>query len=157
MHIARFFHRKRTRGSLGTRTEGHMLVARTPSRPLRYTYYLNGNQHSLVSVSKAAGCILADSSFTTAFTLSVEPNAKEGICRFRLQLSYRSARELRQISVSTMMGVSLWRSDPHLKDVSTVPTNIFLGSKQVQSIVTTINSDKGTANNLQLRLVLKPP
>jgi hypothetical protein len=99
------------------------------SPPFKYTYYLDGNQHSSVSVSRAAGDILASSSFTIAFTLAVESNTKEGIYLFRLQLSYRSARELRQISVSTMIGVSLWRSDLHLEKVSTVPTKTFPRSR----------------------------
>lgn len=127
------------------------------SPPLLYSYYLDGKEYSSASVSKVAGDILAGSSFTVAFMLAVGSNAREGIYRCKFGLSYRSARELQQVNVSTMIDVPLWKSDLRVQKVHTVPTKIFPGSKQVRLEILMINSGKGTANNLQLRLLLKPP
>jgi hypothetical protein len=60
--------------------------------PLSYTYYKDGNEYSAVAISKMAGDMEARSSFTLAYTLDVDPLASEGIYRYDLMISYRSAK-----------------------------------------------------------------
>lgn len=125
--------------------------------PLTYDYYLNGVQYSASSVSKIAGDIDAGNSFTIGYTVSVDSNAKEGIYRYQLQLAYKSARELQQVSSNLMIDVPLWKGELHVQGVVTLPTKIYPDSKQVMLKVVIVNSGRGAAKDLQLRLALKPP
>jgi hypothetical protein len=125
--------------------------------PLIYTYYLNGIQYSATAVSKFAGDIDAGRSFTLVYTVSVDSNAKEGIYRYTLLISYKSARELQQINSNVMIDVPLWKGELHIQAVVTVPTKIYPGSKQVLLKVGIVNSGMGAAKDLQLQLALKPP
>jgi len=125
--------------------------------PLSYTYNSGGVQYTANSVSKIAGDMSAAQSFTLGFTVSVDSNAKEGIYRYNLQISYRSARELQQIANSVMIDVPVWKGELHVQNVVTVPTKIYPDSKQVAVKVSIVNSGRGTAKDVQLRLNLMPP
>jgi len=125
--------------------------------PLTYNYYLNGAQYPATAVSKIAGDINAGSSFTLGFTVNIDPNAKEGIYRYYLQLSYKSARELQQINSNATIDVPLWKGELHIQAIVTLPTKIYPGSKQVMLKVGIVNSGVSAAKDLLLRLALKPP
>jgi len=125
--------------------------------PLTYNYYLNGAQQQAKSLSKVAGDINAGASFTLSFTVNIDPNAQEGIYRYNLQLSYNSARELQQINNTVMIDVPIWNGELHIQSLITNPTKIYPDSKQVLLKVGIVNSGLGAAENLLLRLVLKPP
>jgi len=125
--------------------------------PLTYTYYLGGTQYTSGSSSKVAGDMSAGESFTLAYTVSVDSNAKEGIYRYDLQISYKSARELQQINKNVMVDVPLWKGELHVQNIVTVPNKIYPYSKQVMVKVWIVNSGRGTAKDLQLRLGVAPP
>ncbi len=125
--------------------------------PLVYTYTLGGVQYNSTVTSKTAGDMQAGGSFTLAYTVSVDPNAKEGIYRYDLHLSYKSARELQQIDNDIMVDVPLWNGELHVQSIATVPTKIYPDSKQVALKVSIVNSGKGEAKDLQLQLVLNAP
>jgi len=125
--------------------------------PLTYRYYVNGAQYSATTVSKFAGDIGAGQSFTLGFTVNVDSNASEGIYRYNLLVSYKSARELQQIQSRLMIDVPLWKGELHIQGILTVPTKIYPASKQVLLKVGIVNSGMGAAKDLQLQLVLKPP
>lgn len=125
--------------------------------PLTYNYYVNGAQLSASSITKIAGDIAAGSSFTVGYTVSVDSNAREGIYRYHVQLSYKSARELQQISNDVMIDVPLWKGELHTQSVVTLPTKIYPASKQVLVRVGIVNSGKGAAKDLELRLDLNLP
>jgi hypothetical protein len=125
--------------------------------PLTYTYYQDGVQYSASTVSKMAGDIGPGSSFTLGFTVNIDPNAKEGIYRYNLEVSYRSARELQEVKNVMVIDVPVWRAEIRVQSVLTVPTKIYPGSRQVQVRVGIVNSGQGAARDLQLRMDLKPP
>lgn len=125
--------------------------------PLIYTYTLGGTQYNSSVTSKTAGDMQAGASFTLAYTVSVDPNAKQGIYRYDLRLSYKSARELQQINNDIMVDVPLWNGELHVQSIATVPTKIYPDSKQVTLKVSITNSGKGEAKDLQLQLVLNAP
>lgn len=127
------------------------------SPPLVYTYFLNGIQIPASSVSKIAGDLDAGKSFTLAYTVNVDSSAKEGIYRYSLELVYKSARELQQIDNTVTVDVPLWKGELHVQSVLTIPTKIYPDSKQVLLKVAIVNSGRGAAKDLQLRLALKPP
>jgi hypothetical protein len=125
--------------------------------PLIYTYYSDDAEHVGKSISKTAGDIMAGSSFVLSFTLSIDAEAKEGIYQYNIQLSYKSARELQQINKTITVDAPIWWGDLRVQSVTTIPTKIYPGSKQVVVSVAIANSGRGIASNLQLRLDLKPP
>jgi hypothetical protein len=125
--------------------------------PLTYTYYAGDTQYNSSSTSKVAGDMAAGASFTLAYTVSVDPNAKQGIYRYDLQVSYKSARELQQINQDLAVDVPLWNGELHIQNVVTVPTKVYADSKQVAVKVFIVNSGRGEAKDLQLRLALSPP
>jgi hypothetical protein len=125
--------------------------------PLTYNYYLNGTQYSTTAISKFAGDIDAGKSFTLGYTVNVDSNAKEGIYRYNLLISYRSARELQQVNSNVTIDAPLWKGELHIQGIITVPTKIYPGSKQVLLKVGIVNSGMGAAKDLQLQLALKPP
>ncbi|MBS7628886.1 COG1361 S-layer family protein [Candidatus Bathyarchaeota archaeon] len=125
--------------------------------PLTYTYYQDGVQYSTSTVSKMAGDIGPGSSFTLGFTVNVDPNAKEGIYRYNLEVSYRSARELQEVKNVMVIDVPVWKAEIRVQSVLTMPTKIYPGSRQVQMRVGIVNSGQGAARDLQLRMDLKPP
>ncbi len=127
------------------------------SPPLTYTYFLRGARYNSTSAAKAAGDMQAGQSFTLAFTVSVDSNAQEGIYRYDLKISYSSARELHQINKDIMVDVPLWKGELHVQNIVTVPNKIYPDSKQVMVKVWIVNSGRGSAKDLQLRLDVAPP
>lgn len=125
--------------------------------PLTYAFYQNGVQYSATSVSQIAGDINAGDSFTVAYTVSIDSNAKEGIYRYSLLLSYRSARELSQVNKLLTIDVPIWKGELHVQNVVTLPTKIYPDSKQVVVKVVIANSGKGEAKDIELRLGLDTP
>ena len=125
--------------------------------PLVYSYYANGTQINQTSISQTAGDIQAGQPYTLKYTLSIDPNAQEGIYRYGLELNYKSARELQQVDTTAQIDVPVWRGDIHVQGVQTNPTKIYPDSKAVAVVVTIVNSGQGTAKDVQLQLDLKAP
>ncbi len=125
--------------------------------PLTYIYYRNGAQYAAAAVSKIAGDINSEASFTVGYTVNIDPNAKEGIYRYNLQLVYTSARDLQQINSNALIDVPIWNGELHIQSIVTSPTKMYPDSKQVSLKVGIVNSGLGAAKNLLLRLALKPP
>jgi hypothetical protein len=96
-------------------------------------------------------------SFTLGFTVTVDSNAKEGIYRYNLQLAYKSARELQQINSNVTVDAPVWKGELHVQNVLTVPTKIYPDSKQVLVKVSLVNSGRGVAKDVQLRMDLNFP
>jgi len=125
--------------------------------PLIYSYYVNGTNVLGSSISVVAGDMQPGQSYTLTYTLSIDPKAQEGIYRYSLELSYKSARELQQIDTTVAVNVPIWRGELHVQGVLTNPTKIYPDSKAVDVQVAIANSGQGTAKNVQLQLVLQPP
>ena len=125
--------------------------------PLIYAYYVNGTSTSGTSVSQVAGDIQPDSSYVLTYTLSVAPNAQEGVYKYNLELNYESARELQEIDTTVPVNVPIWNGELHIQGVVTNPTKIYPDSNQVGIDVTIANSGQGTAKNVELQLLLQQP
>ncbi len=127
------------------------------SPPLIYNFYQDGQQSSGSEISKIAGDMPAGQSFTVSYTVSVDPNAQEGIYHYDLQISYKSARELQQISKDVTIDVPLWKGELHVQNIVTLPIKIYPDSKQIVVKVWLVNSGRGAAKDVQLKLDLTPP
>lgn len=125
--------------------------------PLIYAYYVNGTSTSGTSVSQVAGDMQPDSSYVLTYTLSIAPNAQEGVYKYSLELNYESARELQEIDTTVPVNVPIWNGELHIQGVVTNPTKIYPDSDQVGIDVTIANSGQGTAKNVELQLVLQQP
>ena len=125
--------------------------------PLSYTYYRDGKESSAIAISKMAGDMEARSSFTLTYTVDVDPLAIEGIYRYDLRISYRSARELQQVEKTIIIDVPIWIGDLRIQNVVTSPTKLYPANKQVEIKVEIVNSGQASAKDLQLRLDLKEP
>jgi hypothetical protein len=125
--------------------------------PLRYKYYSNNQQYSSDSIEKVAGDMMSSSSFTLSFTLDIDPDAKEGIYRYDLEISYRSARGLQHKIVQTTIDIPIWKGELNIQNSLTTPTKIFPGSKQVEVMVWVANSGKGREKDLTFLIDLKSP
>ena len=125
--------------------------------PLSYTYYRDGKEYSASAISKMAGDMEARSSFTLTYTVDVDPLAGEGIYRYDLVISYRSARELQQVEKTMIIDVPIWRGDLRIQNVVTLPTKLYPANKQVEIKVQIVNSGQAAAKDLQLKLDLKEP
>ncbi|WP_455368486.1 COG1361 S-layer family protein [[Eubacterium] cellulosolvens] len=125
--------------------------------PLSYTYYKDGKEYSTIAISKMAGDMEARSSFTLSYTVDVDPLAGEGIYRYDLMISYRSARELQQVEKTMIIDVPIWGGDLRIQSVVTLPTKLYPANKQVEIKVQIVNSGQAAAKDLQLKLDLKDP
>jgi hypothetical protein len=125
--------------------------------PIEYTYYSQGSQYTATLVSEIAGDMAAGQVFTLTFTVSIDPNAKEGIYRDNLELAYKSARELQNIDTTVAIDIPIWRGELHVQGVVTTPTKIYPDTKQVTLKVGIVNTGLGTANNVELVLELTQP
>jgi hypothetical protein len=125
--------------------------------PFSYTYYKEGKEYTTVAISKMAGDMEARSSFTLAYTVDVDPLASEGIYRYELIISYRSARELQQVEKHMIIDVPIWKGDLRIQNVVTLPTKLYPANKQVEIKVQIVNSGQAAAKDLQLKLELKDP
>jgi hypothetical protein len=125
--------------------------------PLTYSYFSNGTQYPVTTISKVAGDINPGMGFTVSYTVNIDPSAQEGIYRYNLQLTYNSARELQEITSNVMIDVPIWKGDLHVQSIITVPTKVYPDSKQVLLKALIANTGNGAASDIQLQLVLKPP
>jgi hypothetical protein len=125
--------------------------------PLIYAYYVNGTTNYATAVSQVAGDMQPGMSYVLTYTLSVAPNAQEGVYKYSLELNYESARELQEIDATVPVNVPVWNGELHIQGVLTNPTKVYPDSNQVGVQVTIANSGQGTAKNVQLVLALKPP
>lgn len=125
--------------------------------PLSYTYYSDGKEYSAITISKMAGDMEARSSFTITYTVDVDPLASEGIYRYDLRISYRSARELQQVEKTIIIDVPIWIGDLRIQNVVTSPIKLYPNNKQVEIKVQIVNSGQASAKDLQLKLDLKEP
>jgi len=125
--------------------------------PLTYTYYEGDARYAGSSISKTAGDIGPGMSFTVSYVLSVDSNAKEGVYRYKLLLSYKTARELQEVTNPITVDIPVWKSDLRIQNVITLPPKIYPDNKQVQVKVSIINSGKGTAQDLRLQMEVKKP
>ena len=125
--------------------------------PLIYSYYVNGTLRNGSSYSQVAGDIQPGSDYVLTYTLSVAPNAEEGVYKYSLELNYESARELQEVDTTVPVDVPIWNGELHIQGVLTNPTKIYPDSNQVTIQVTIANSGQGTAKNVQLQLILHPP
>ena len=125
--------------------------------PLIYTYSVNGTVHYGTAYSQVAGDMDAGSSYVLTYTLSVAPNAQQGVYKYSLELNYESARELQEIDTTVPVNVPVWNGELHIQGVVTNPTKVYPDSNQVGIQVTIANSGQGTAKNVQLQLALQPP
>jgi hypothetical protein len=125
--------------------------------PLIYAYYVNGTVNHATGVSQVAGDIQPGSSYVLTYTLSVAPNAEEGVYKYSLELNYESARELQEIDTTVAVNVPIWKGELHIQGVLTSPTKVYPDSNEVGVQVTIANSGQGTAKNVQLQLILQQP
>jgi hypothetical protein len=143
--------------NVGDDVARNVIATLTIGAPLSFSYFMNGTQFRAATVSKVAGDMDAGRSFTLGYTVNIDSNAKEGIYRYNLQLSYNSARELQQISTNALIDVPIWKGELHIQGLLTVPTKIYPGNTQVVLEVGIVNTGIGAANNVQLQLQLKAP
>lgn len=125
--------------------------------PLIYSYLVEGKEYFSTTVSKIAGDMEAGSSSTLIYTVSIDSQATEGIYRYNLQISYRSAREIRQINKIVTIDVPIWKGELQIQNVQTDPIKIYPGSKQVQVKVFVVNSGKGSISDVHLHMNLESP
>jgi hypothetical protein len=125
--------------------------------PLIYGYYVNGTVSYATAVSQVAGDMQPGSSYVLTYTLSVAPNAEEGVYKYSLELNYESARELQEIDTTVAVNVPIWKGELHIQGVLTNPTKVYPDSNEVGVQVTIANSGQGTAKNVQLQLLLQQP
>lgn len=144
-------------GNAGDDTARNINATLMISSPLIYSYYQNGVQKFATSISQTAGDLQAGLAFTLKYTLSIDPNAKEGTYRYGLDLTYKSARELQAVDTTVQVDVPIWKGELHVQGVVTNPTKIYPDTKAVTVAVTIANSGQGEAKDLQLQLDLLPP
>lgn len=125
--------------------------------PFRHEYYLDGEVHSAESISRIAGDIAAGRSFTFQYTLSIDGGAREGVYRLPLELTYRSARILRETSETIQVDVPVWRGEIHIQSTGTTPPKVHPGDAQVALTVFIVNSGSGSVNDLKVSIGVHPP
>jgi len=125
--------------------------------PLIYSSYVNGALENATVISQVAGDIDAGSSYTLTYTFSIAPNAVQGVYKYSLELNYESARELQEIDKTVPINVPIWNGELVVQGVVTNPTKIYPDTNQVGVQVTIANSGQGTAQNVELQLILQLP
>ena len=125
--------------------------------PFIHEYYVDGEARSAESIGKIAGDIAAGRSFTLQYTLNIDQNAKEGVYQLSLELTYRSARALRETAETVPVDVPIWRGELHIQSVSTNPPKVYPGDSQIALTVILVNSGFGSVNNLKVTLNAQHP
>jgi hypothetical protein len=125
--------------------------------PVDYNYLKNGILQKAPSVTKVAGDMNPQTSFTLVYVVTIEPTAVEGTYHYNLVLSYKSARELQQINKTVEVDLPVYRGELHIQAVSTNPVKLYPDSYANQVTVTIANSGTGIAKNVQVYLQLKQP
>lgn len=125
--------------------------------PVDYSYVSNGVITNASSWTKLAGDMNAASTFTLTYTVSVEPNAIPGVYHYALQIAFKSARELQQITKTVLVDVPITKGELHIQSTVTDPLKMFPDSYDNTVTVTIANSGNGLAKDVQVYLELKPP
>jgi len=125
--------------------------------PFLFEYYQDGKKQSSLFVSQSAGDIAAGSSRTILFTLSIAPDAAEGMYRLPLHIEYSSARELQQVTSTQNLDVPVWRGSLHIQRIVTVPDKIYPGTIGVLLRVWIVNTGQGAERDVEVTLDLKDP
>lgn len=126
-------------------------------RPFTYEYYLNGEARSTESIVKIAGDIAAGRSFTLQYALSIDQNADEGVYRLPLELTYRSARALRETMETVFVDIPVWKGELHIQSVGTNPPKVYPGDSQIALTVILVNSGFGSMNDFKVTLNAQHP
>ena len=125
--------------------------------PVDYSYVNGGVITNASSWTKLAGDMNAANTFTLTYTVSVEPNAIPGVYHYALQISFKSARELQQITKTVLVDVPITQGELHIQSTVTDPLKMFPDSYDNTVTVTIANSGNGLAKDVQVYLELKPP
>jgi len=125
--------------------------------PVDYTYVSNGVAVNASSWTKLAGDMDAGSTFTLTYTVSVEPSAIAGVYHYDLQIAFKSARELQQITKTVLVDVPITQGELHIESTVTDPFKTFPDSYDNTVTVTIANSGNGLAKDVQVYLELTPP
>ncbi len=125
--------------------------------PFLFEYYQEGKKQSSSFVSQSAGDMAAGSSRTLLFTLSITPDAAEGMYRLPLLIEYSSARELQQITSTQSVDVPVWRGSLHIQRIVTVPEKIYPGTIGALLRVWIVNTGQGAERDVEVTLDLKDP
>ncbi len=126
-------------------------------RPFWHRYRSSDEWIRAENVTRGAGDMPPGGTFTFRYILNIDPGAEEGVYRLRLELRYRSARELRAVSKSVYIDVPIWAGNVRIHRMLTVPAKIFPGDSQATLKVFVINSGQGGIRDLELRLGLEGP
>ena len=125
--------------------------------PVDYSYVNNGVMTNASSWTKLAGDMDAASTFTLTYTVSVEPKAIPGVYHYALQIDFKSARELQQITKTVLVDIPITQGELHIQSTVTDPLKMFPDSYDNTVTVTIANSGNGLAKDVQVYLELKPP
>jgi hypothetical protein len=125
--------------------------------PFLFEYFKDGERRSSSSVTQNAGDIAAGLSRTLVFTLTIMPDAAEGMYRLPLVLEYSSARELQQVTSTQNVDVPVWRGSLHIQRIVTVPEKIYPGSIGVLLKVWVVNTGQGAERDVEVTLDMKGP
>ena len=125
--------------------------------PIDYSYVSNGTVTNATSWTKLAGDMYAGSAFTLTYVVSVEPDAIPGVYHYALEISFRSARELQQITKTVWMDVPITQGELHIQSTVTEPLKIFPDSYDNTVTVAIANSGNGLVKDVQVFLELEPP
>ena len=125
--------------------------------PVDYTYVNNGVATNASSWSKLAGDMDAGATFTLTYTVSVESSATAGVYHYDLQIAFKSARELQQVTKTVLVDVPITKGELHIQSTVTDPLKMFPDSYDNTVTVTIANSGNGLTKDVQVYLELKPP
>jgi len=125
--------------------------------PVDYSYLSNGGTTNGTSWTKLAGDMNAGSTFTISYVVSVEPSAAPGVYHYEMQISFRSARELQQITKTVLVDIPITQGELHIQSTVTDPLKMFPDSYDNTVTVTIANSGNGLVKDVQVYLELKPP
>jgi len=125
--------------------------------PFSFDFYQEGKRQSATVVSVNAGDIAAGFSYVLRFILSIDWQAGEGIYRLLLHVSYSSARELGQVTVTQDVDLPVWRGRLHVQRVVTTPEKIYPGSIGVLLRIWIVNTGQGAEQDVEVKLALEKP
>ncbi len=125
--------------------------------PVDYSYVNNGVVTNASSWTKLAGDMDAGITFTLTYTVSVESSAIAGVYHYDLQIGFKSARELQQVTKTMQVDVPITQGELHIQSTVTDPLKMFPDSYDNTVTVTIANSGNGLAKDVQVYLELKPP
>jgi hypothetical protein len=125
--------------------------------PVDYSYVNNGRVTNASFWTKLAGDMDAGSTFTLTYTVSVESSAIAGVYHYDLQITFKSARELQQVTKTALVDVPITQGELHIQSTVTDPSKTFPDSYDNTVTVTIANSGNGLAKDVQVNLELTPP